>query len=95
MAKSERAGRVFIDWSQNDHGKTTACAYTLRARGAPTVSTPVAWEEIEEVRRRRRPERLVFETTQVLARVAKLGDLFAPTLTLKQKLPAKALTAVT
>jgi bifunctional non-homologous end joining protein LigD len=93
MAKAERAGRVLIDWSQNDHGKTTACAYTLRARERPTVSTPVTWDEIEEARRRRRPERLRFETDTVLKRVADLGDLFAPTLTLKQKLPAKTLSA--
>lgn len=93
MAKAERAGRVLIDWSQNDHGKTTACAYTLRARERPTVSTPVAWEEIVEARRRRRAERLRFETGAVVERIASLGDLFAPTLTLKQKLPARMLPA--
>jgi bifunctional non-homologous end joining protein LigD len=87
MAKSERGGRVLIDWSQNDHGKTTACAYTLRARQRPTVSTPVSWEEIDEARRKRKTERLEFETSDVLARVADLGDLFAPTLTVRQRLP--------
>lgn len=87
MAKSERGGRVLIDWSQNDHGKTTACAYSLRARQRPTVSTPVSWDEIEDARRKRKPERLQFEAAQVLERVAHLGDLFAQTLTLRQKLP--------
>jgi bifunctional non-homologous end joining protein LigD len=35
-----------------------------------------------------RPYWLVFETTDVLKRVAKTGDLYAPVLSLKQKLPA-------
>jgi bifunctional non-homologous end joining protein LigD len=87
MLKSERQGRVLIDWSQNDHGKTTACAYTLRARERPTVSTPVTWDEIEEARRKNKPQRLQFESAQVLKRVAKVGDLFAPTLSLRQRLP--------
>jgi len=87
MRKELRAGKVFVDWSQNDEHKTTACAYTLRARARPTVSTPVTWEEIESALRRKRPESVVFEAPQVLERVAELGDLFAPVLTMKQKLP--------
>jgi bifunctional non-homologous end joining protein LigD len=90
MAKSARGGRVFIDWSQNDHGKTTACAYTLRARARPTVSAPVSWEEVERARRRKRPESLVFTADAVLRRVAQDGDLFAETLTLRQRLPRLA-----
>ncbi|MBA3935906.1 MAG: ATP-dependent DNA ligase [Planctomycetes bacterium] len=88
MAKAARAGRVFFDWSQNDHGKTTACAYTLRARRTPTVSTPVAWDELELALRRKRCTSLSFTAAEVLARVARLGDLFAPALTLRQRLPA-------
>lgn len=87
MAKAQRPGKVFIDWSQNDHGKTTACAYTLRARRQPTVSTPVSWEEVERARRRRKPGALIFTADDVVRRVKELGDLFAPTLTLRQKLP--------
>jgi bifunctional non-homologous end joining protein LigD len=88
MSKAARPGRVFIDWSQNDHGKTTACAYTLRARSAPTVSTPVTWEELELALRRKRAAALAFTADAVLARVASLGDLFAPTLTVRQRLPS-------
>jgi bifunctional non-homologous end joining protein LigD len=87
MAKTERPGKVFIDWSQNDHGKTTACAYTLRAQASPTVSTPVAWEEVERARKRRKPDLLRFEAADVPKRIRELGDLFAPTLTLRQRLP--------
>lgn len=88
MAKIERRGKVFIDWSQNDHGKTTACAYTLRARERPSVSTPVSWEEVERACRRRKASTLEFMADDVVHRVKELGDLFAPTLTLRQQLPS-------
>ena len=47
MAKAKRPGKVFVDWSQNAHHKTTIAPYSLRAREEPTVSTPVAWDEVE------------------------------------------------
>ena len=90
MAKAGRTGRIFIDWSQNDHGKTTVCAYSLRARERPTVSAPLAWEEVEAAQRRGKAERLVFAPEAVLQRVAKEGDLLAECLTLGQRLPAVA-----
>lgn len=88
MKKSLRKGKVLIDWSQNDDSKTTVCVYSLRAKDAPTVSTPVTWEEVERALKRRQPRLLSFEAGEVLKRLAKKGDLFEPVLTLKQKLPA-------
>jgi len=90
MQKSLRTGKVLIDWSQNDDHKTTVCAYSLRAREHPTVSTPVRWEEVTQALKSKDPRRLVFESDAVLKRVEKLGDLFAPVLRLKQRLPASA-----
>ena len=87
MKKSVRDGKIFIDWSQNDANKTTIGVYSLRARARPTISTPISWEEIEGAVGG--ASHLVFESAQVLERVAKLGDLFAPALTLKQQLPAE------
>ncbi len=87
MTKSLRRGKVFIDWSQNDQTKTTVCAYSLRAKGKPTVSTPVTWDEIEAAARKGDASRIVFEAAEVPKRVERLGDLFAPVLKLKQKLP--------
>jgi bifunctional non-homologous end joining protein LigD len=87
MSKELRRDKVFVDWSQNDRIKTTVCVYSLRAKDRPTVSTPLAWEEVEECARKGDPRLLVFETTDVLARVDEMGDLFEPVLTLKQKLP--------
>ena len=90
MKKEVRGGKVFIDWSQNDEHKTTVSVYSLRARERPTVSTPVTWEEVEEASRKKKTEKLVFEAGQTLERCEAMGDLFAPLLTLEQKLPKLA-----
>jgi bifunctional non-homologous end joining protein LigD len=83
MKKSLRGGKVLIDWSQNSFHKTTVAAYSLRARERPTVSTPVSWEEIADD-----SLDLVFETGDVLDRIDRHGDLFAPVLELAQDLPS-------
>jgi bifunctional non-homologous end joining protein LigD len=85
MAKSVRPGRVFVDWSQNARFKTTIGVYSMRARPAPTVSTPVTWSEVEAAAHAEAP--LVFTIKDVVARVADQGDLFAETLTQAQRLP--------
>ena len=77
MTKALRAGKVLVDWSQNSAAKTTVSVYSLRARPTPTVSTPVTWAEVDGCSR---PQDLVFTSDDVLARVAELGDLFAPLL---------------
>jgi bifunctional non-homologous end joining protein LigD len=87
MRKDLRKGKVFVDWSQNDRHKTTACAYTLRAHSRPTVSTPVEWAELDRALKKEDASGLVFETADVLKRVKKKGDLFEPVLKLKQTLP--------
>jgi bifunctional non-homologous end joining protein LigD len=87
MKKTLRAGKVFVDWSQNDEHKTTVAVYSLRAREHPTVSTPVTWEDVERAFKKKDASRLVFEAPQVVSRFEKLGDLFEPVLTLKQRLP--------
>ena len=71
---------MFVDWSQNDEHKTTVAVYSLRAREHPTVSTPVTWEEVERAFKKKDASLLVFEAPQVVARVEKMGDLFAPVL---------------
>jgi bifunctional non-homologous end joining protein LigD len=87
MKKSLRTNKVFVDWSQNDEHKTTIAVYSLRAREHPTVSTPVTWEEVEHALKKKDAQKLVFEAKDVLERVEKMGDLFAPVLKLKQNLP--------
>ncbi len=88
MTKSLRTGRVLVDWSQNDAHKTTVSVYSVRARERPTVSTPVSWDEVAACNSAGDAELLTFDTVDVLDRVEREGDLFAPLLSLKQKLPA-------
>jgi bifunctional non-homologous end joining protein LigD len=87
MKKVEREGKVFVDWSQNHQRKTTIAVYSLRARERPTVSTPVTWDEVEAVADSGDGSSLVFESHEVLDRIERLGDLFAPVLELQQELP--------
>jgi bifunctional non-homologous end joining protein LigD len=75
MAKALRANKVFIDWSQNAGYKTTVAVYSLRAKSErPYVSMPVRWEELVRPKRKA----LYFEPDEAVARVKKMGDLFAP-----------------
>ena len=48
MTKSLRAGKVFLDWSQNSGSKTTIAPYSLRGRDHPTVAAPRSWEELDD-----------------------------------------------
>lgn len=90
MKKAIRTGKVLVDWSQNDEHKTTISVYSLRARERQTVSTPLKWQEVEALLKKKDPTSVVFEAAQVLERVAHMGDLFEPVLTIKQKLPKLA-----
>jgi bifunctional non-homologous end joining protein LigD len=87
MTKKLRRGKVFVDWSQNTESKTTVAVYSLRARERPTVSTPLEWDEVEAAAESGDPEPIRFEAPQVIERVEERGDLFAPVLELKQRLP--------
>ncbi|MEA3212382.1 MAG: bifunctional non-ous end joining protein LigD [Chthoniobacter sp.] len=94
MQKALRKGKVLIDWSQNDEHKTTVNVYSLRAKAQPTVSTPVTWAQVESVAKKGDAGRLVFASEAVLKRVEKHGDLFAPMLTVKQRLPRLQAVAI-
>jgi bifunctional non-homologous end joining protein LigD len=87
MKKSLRPGKVLIDWSQNDQAKTTVSVYSLRAKEHPTVSTPLEWDEVEAALKSGDADSLVFDSDDVLERVEKRGDLFAPVRELSQRLP--------
>ncbi|WP_422116708.1 ATP-dependent DNA ligase [Brachybacterium sp. UNK5269] len=72
MKKSLRAGKVLVDWSQNNGKKTTVCPYSLRGRLRPTVAAPRTWEEIED------PDLAQLELDEVLERVEDGLDPIAP-----------------
>ena len=71
MAKAVRAGKVFIDWSQNSSAKTTLSPYSLRGRDAPTVAAPRTWDELED------PDIAHVTLAQMRSRIDDLGDLLA------------------
>ncbi len=80
--KAKRKGRLYVDWLQNGRGKTIVAPYTLRALDGAPVSCPIAWSEVTE---KLDPARLGMRA--VLKRVEKHGDLFAPVLSGKARLP--------
>ena len=79
---------VLVDWSQNDHSKTTIAPYSLRAREHPTVSTPLTWDEVEAALDGGAPGALRFEASAVIERAQRDGYLFAGALQDGQTLPA-------
>jgi bifunctional non-homologous end joining protein LigD len=87
MAKKERNGRVFINWSQNDASKTMICVYSLRAREKPFVSFPLAWEDLENPAALTEPEKLQVLHSQAVQRAGVKGDLFHDVLVKEQRLP--------
>jgi bifunctional non-homologous end joining protein LigD len=69
MKRSEREGKVFIDWSQNNGAKTTISPYSLRGRSNPTVAAPRTWEELASAELRQ------LDYSEMPDRIADLGDL--------------------
>jgi bifunctional non-homologous end joining protein LigD len=84
MAKQERGGKVFIDWSQNNAAKTTVAPYSLRGVPEPRVSTPVRWDEVAACRD---VAEMAFGPADVRDRLDRLGDLLEPMRTHAQRLP--------
>ena len=60
---------LFVDYNQNARDHTIASAYSVRGVAEATVSTPIAWDEIDDVDPR------AFTIATVPARFAELGDL--------------------
>jgi bifunctional non-homologous end joining protein LigD len=87
MAKKERSGKVFINWSQNSASKTMICVYSLRAREKPIVSFPLEWRDLENSAGVGDPGKLQVTHSEALNRVEKKGDLFQEVLVKEQKLP--------
>ena len=69
--KEERGERVFIDFNQNAPHKTVFGAWSVRARPGAQVSTPFAWDELDDIE----PDALTIAT--VPERVAGAGDPWA------------------
>ncbi len=69
--KDRDPAKLFVDYNQNARDHTIACAYSVRGVPEATVSTPIAWHEVDDVDPR------AFTMATVPGRVAELGDLHA------------------
>ncbi len=81
--KARGATTVYVDFLQNIIGKTVAGAYSVRARPEPTVSTPLAWDELDDDLD---PRKFTIDT--VPSRFENVGDLWSPALKKKNSLRA-------
>jgi bifunctional non-homologous end joining protein LigD len=79
---SKRGKRLYLDAYQNGKGKTVVAPYSIRGEEGAPVSTPLAWDEVNE-----KLDPSSFNLRTVPKRVAKVGDLFAPALSGKNRLP--------
>jgi len=69
--KDRDPSALFVDYNQNARDHTMAAAYSVRGFAQATVSTPITWDEVDDVE----PQDCTMRT--VPARVARLGDLHA------------------
>jgi bifunctional non-homologous end joining protein LigD len=79
--KQREKGKVYFDYLQIREGATISAPYVLRAYPGAPVSTPLRWSEVQ---RGLSPQQ--FNLRNAPDRFARLGDLFAPVLTLRQRL---------
>ncbi len=76
------AGMIYVDHMQNARGKSVVAPYSVRPKPGATVSAPLEWKEVE----RRRVKTSDFHIKNMLKRVERKGDLFAPVLKTRQRL---------
>src|SRR5918998_4238451 len=69
--KEERGRRIFVDYNQNAPHKTVFGAWSVRARAGAQVSTPIRWDQLDDVH----PDDLTLAS--VPGRVARDGDPWA------------------
>jgi bifunctional non-homologous end joining protein LigD len=82
MKNKRRKTQIYVDHMQNAYGKSVVAAYSVRPKRGATVSAPVTWEEVEK----KKIGISDFTIENMLARLKKMGDLFAKVLTDKQSL---------
>jgi bifunctional non-homologous end joining protein LigD len=79
-SKAKRRG-VLIDASQNAQGKTLASVYSVRPMPGATVSTPLRWDEVDDML-----DPSIYTMNAVLDRLDRHGDVFERVLTTRQRL---------
>jgi bifunctional non-homologous end joining protein LigD len=87
MSKQKRKGRIFIDWLRNERGATAIAPYSTRARQGAPVAMPIAWDELEALKRADG-----FSVAEAMERL-KVGDPWAEASTWRQTITRKMLQA--
>ena len=82
-SKRDRGGRARLDFTQNAINRTLVGPYSARPSVGAPVSAPIRWEELDDPELA--PDR--WTITTLPERLAAVGDLFAPALSLEQELP--------
>jgi bifunctional non-homologous end joining protein LigD len=86
LPKKDRVGRIFVDFLRNGRGATAVAAYSTRARPGAPVSTPLAWDELADVK-----SAAAFTVANLRSRLAHLGrDPWEGFFDLRQSLPGGA-----
>lgn len=49
LKKSERKGKIFIDYLRNNRGSTCVSPYSLRARDNAPISFPISWDNLYKI----------------------------------------------
>jgi bifunctional non-homologous end joining protein LigD len=88
MPLAERAGKVLVDWRQNDPNRSVIAPYSLRAASVPLVAAPLRWDEVARVAASADERPLRLGPAEVLSRLRRDGDLLAPALGTGGSLPA-------
>ena len=90
QARALRAGKVLVDWLQNDPFRSTVAPYSLRATSRPTVSMPINWGEVERACAGN-ADQLLPQPADAIERLEQDGDAFADVLQVRQRLPGSEL----
>ncbi|BAJ73732.1 predicted eukaryotic-type DNA primase [Microbacterium testaceum StLB037] len=69
--KEERGQRIFVDFNQANRDRTMAGAYSPRALPTATVSTPIGWDELDDL------DPSAFTVRSIPERLASIGDPWA------------------
>ncbi len=85
--RARAPGAVYVDYLQNIPGKTVAGAYAVRARAGAKVSTPLAWEELDDAL-----DPAAFTLRTVPARLERVGDLWRAAM--RKPNPVRAIRAL-